>query len=167
MTFVIATLKAFAATSGPTHGTPFLSQIGAEEKCNAFYEVIKAATALIPQSEVPFTQKDKVWITPLIKSMINKRYDAYRRKDFKMYNHYKQKVKLLIEESKNKWLQSTKASTNGLWKIYRDALNLSKSATLSSLIRSFPSPTDAAEKSTKNSARISRHRPIGTHCLCH
>ena len=124
----------------------FLSQIGAEEKCNAFYDVIKAATALIPPSEVPFTQKDKVWITPLVKSMINKRYAAYRRKDFVMYNHYKQKVKLLIEESKNKWLQSTKASANGLWKICRDALNLSKSATLSSLIRSFPSPTEAAEK---------------------
>ena len=123
----------------------FLSQTGMEDKCNRFYEVIHEAISLIPYTVVPFTQKDKAWITPLIKSLINKRFDAFRNKDFALYNHYKKKVKLLIDISKQKWLRSTKTTSNGLWKICKDALNLSKNSTLSSLMHSFSSTTDAAE----------------------
>lgn len=124
----------------------FRSDADVEDKCNLFYDIIQEALALIPHTNVPFTQKDKAWITPLIKSIINKRYEAFRKKDYEKYNHYKNKVKVLIEEAKKKWIQSTKRSPNGLWKICNDALNLSKTSTLSSLIHSFPSSSEAAEK---------------------
>ena len=124
----------------------FSSPIGIEEKCNSFYEVIHEAISLIPYTLVPVTPKDKAWITPLIKSLINKRYDAYREKNFVLYNHYKRKVKQLIEESKQKWIHSSKKSSNGLWKICNDTLNKSRSAPLASLIHSFSTPTAAAEK---------------------
>ena len=132
----------------PWH-TFFAFQSGIEEKCEQFYKVIQEAITMIPRTQVIMTEKDKPWITPLIKLLINKRYEAFRRKDFNMYNHYKDKVKHLIEETKKNWLKSTKNSYNGLWKICRDVLNLPKNTALSSLLQSFTSSLDAAEAINK------------------
>ena len=97
----------------PWH-TFYLSPTRVEEKCNTFYEVIHKAISLIPFTLAPITQKDKPRITPLIKSLINKRYEAYRKENWILYNHYKCKVKRLIVESKKKWHTSSKKSYNGL-----------------------------------------------------
>ena len=132
----------------PWH-TFFSSYRSVEEKCEQFYKVIQEALTIIPRTQVVMTQKDKPWITPLIKLLINKRYQAFRKKDYCMYNHYKDKVKHLIEETKNNWLKSTKTSTNGLWKICKDAINLPKNTALSSLTQSFSSSIDAAEAINK------------------
>lgn len=132
----------------PWH-TFYASRTSIEEKCEQFHQVIQEAVNMIPCTQVIMTQKDKPWITPVTKLLINKRYEAFRRKDYKMYNHYKDKVKLLIEKTKKNWLRSTKTSTNGLWKICRDAINLPKSNALSSLLQSFSSSIDAAEAINK------------------
>ena len=127
----------------------FVSEGGIEEKCDQFYKIIQEAITMIPCTQVIMTQNDKPWITPLIKLLINKRYEAFRNKDYIMYKYYKNKVKNLIEETKKNWLRSTKTSTNGLWKICRDALNHPKSAGLSCLTQSFASSFDAAEAINK------------------
>lgn len=39
------------------------------------------------------SNKDKPWLTPLIKAMIDDRWTAYREKDWARYNHLKCKVR--------------------------------------------------------------------------
>ena len=71
-----------------------------DTKCDIFHEVIEQAMSKIPYDYVPMTEKDKPWITPRIKLLINKRFDAFRKKQYDVYYHYKEKVKQAIDESK-------------------------------------------------------------------
>ena len=54
----------------------------------------------IPCDMVEMKKSDKPWMTPVLKNMINKRFEAYRRRDFKLYSHCKLKVKQEIETAK-------------------------------------------------------------------
>jgi hypothetical protein len=120
-----------------------------EEKCDAFYKAINTALSVIPFQLIPFTHRDKPWITPVIKDLINKRYEAYRSKNFELYNHYKTKVKCLIYSSKQKWSKNAKQRRGGLWKIANDVLNKNSAAPLASLIQGFNSTQEAANAFNK------------------
>ena len=63
----------------------YLSNQNVDEKCDIFHNCIDEAISKIPVEYVPMTDKDKPWITPFIKSLINKRYHAFRRKQFGQY----------------------------------------------------------------------------------
>ena len=49
-----------------------------DTKCNLFYNFVTKAQASIPFNYVVLTSKDKPWITPVLKLLINHRYEAYR-----------------------------------------------------------------------------------------
>lgn len=72
----------------------------------------------IPQSQVTMTHTDKEWLTPLTKSLINKRWEAYRTKNWPQYNYLKQKVKDEIYKCKLIWTNKLKQQKNGLWKLF-------------------------------------------------
>ena len=59
---------------------------------------------VIPVYYVPVSPKDKPWITPLIKHLIHKRWDAFRRKDFARYNELKLLVQRKITKAKSDWV---------------------------------------------------------------
>ena len=68
-----------------------------------------------PVYHVPMTPKDKPWITPFIKHLIQKRWDAYRLKDFARYNVLKLLIRRKIVQAKSNW--SNKFSNpSELWK---------------------------------------------------
>lgn len=71
----------------------------------------------IPYNTVKFTKKDKYWITPVLKDIINKRWSAYRNGNMILYNNYKVKVKTEIIKAKNIWFNKLQQSNKGLWKI--------------------------------------------------
>ena len=72
----------------------------------------------IPQETVILTSKDKKWITPLTKLLINKKWYAFRSKDWNMYNHLKKKVTEEIRKAKVLWTQKLKdSSPKGFWNI--------------------------------------------------
>ena len=44
-----------------------------------------------------------VWVTPRLKYLIDKYWDAFRTKNWPLFEHCKLKVKLEIAEAKKKW----------------------------------------------------------------
>ena len=89
-------------------------------KCEAFYNIVKAAMKVIPTKTVTISSKDKPWITPLIKSMITNRWNAYRKKNWPVYNHLKDKVKLEIQKAKERWVHKKTLTVKGTWDMVRE-----------------------------------------------
>ena len=70
-------------------------------KCTAFSNLFQRAFANIPKTKVIFTQRDKPWITPVLKKMIQDRWDAYRTKNWPVFIHLKSKVRSEIQRAKS------------------------------------------------------------------
>ena len=88
-----------------------------DTKCNVFYDLLKPALDAIPRKNVIISSKDKPWITPVTKLLIQRRWDAYRKRDFQMYNHYKGKVKDELRKAKCIWSKKVLNTKKGLWKL--------------------------------------------------
>ncbi|MEL7307471.1 MAG: reverse transcriptase family protein, partial [Pseudomonadota bacterium] len=113
------------------------------EKCMIFHDVLNDVfVRTIPVKSVNFTDKTKPWITPLIKSLINDRWTAYRQQNFKLYNHLKQKVKKEIEKSKKIWVG--KLNGKDVWKVTNDIVGRKTSDPMKCFYNRFDSITTAA-----------------------
>ena len=53
-------------------------------KCDFFYDAFRKNMTSIPQFSVTKSDKDKAWITPLCKHLINLRWKYYRKKDYNL-----------------------------------------------------------------------------------
>ncbi|MEL7306978.1 MAG: reverse transcriptase domain-containing protein [Pseudomonadota bacterium] len=92
-----------------------------EIKCNTFHEVMTAYVNMyIPQYTLSFTVRDKPWITPLVKLFIQRRWDAYRNRDFNAYHHWKQKAQDEIMKAKRQWSKRATTSAKNLWRVVHD-----------------------------------------------
>lgn len=76
--------------------------------------------SVISQKIVKFTRKDKIWMTPVLKKMIQDRWNAYRRRNWPVYNHLKTKVKTEIIRAKLKWSKSVIERDGNIWNVVRD-----------------------------------------------
>ena len=122
------------------------SDLSVEEKCDILHAAIDHALTMLPFTYVTMTDRDKPWMTPTLKSLINRRYEAFRCKNFPLYLHYKKKVKEEISHAKAKWVNSKIENAAGLWSIVRSTANKSKDQTLSGLLQNFPSIHEAVEQ---------------------
>ena len=86
------------------------------------YQSIYFCLSLIPSKIVYRTSKDKPWINNIIKSLINSRYKAYRKRNFPLYLHYKHKVNQEILKAKQFWANNIKNHSN-VWKVVKDLDN--------------------------------------------
>ena len=91
-----------------------------DEMCVRFYELLIYPLSKIPCSLVYFSVKDKPWMTPVLKSLINKRWNAFRDKNWTVYNHYKLKVRSEILKAKRIWCHKQSKTTRGLWSVVRN-----------------------------------------------
>ena len=94
------------------------------------------------------TESDKPWITPLLKSLIHQRFDAYRRRDYAFYEHLKKKVKVEIDKAKAKWINKLKKTKIGFWALKKQ-MNNPKAQTncaLQNLIAQYETTTEAANE---------------------
>ena len=70
--------------------------------CNHFHNQLNLTfEKTISISLVTYTTKDKPWINSYVKSLINRRWTAFRNRDFPLYNNLKLKVRDEIEKAKN------------------------------------------------------------------
>ena len=92
------------------------------------------------------TSKDKRWMTPMLKSLINRRYEGFRCKDFPLYLHYKGKVKEEIAHAKTKWVNSKIKSVGGLWSVVKTTANKGNEQSLNGLLQNFASIREAVEE---------------------
>ena len=80
----------------------FLTDIDSpDDQWDQFYAIFKQAIAdTIPSREVMIYSTDKDWMTPLTKCLINDHWEAYRKKEWNLFNHLKEKVKIEILKAK-------------------------------------------------------------------
>ena len=91
-----------------------------DDKCATFYHILDNAASYIPVEYVVMNEHDKAWITPLLKLLINKRWAAYRSKDWPRYNHFKEKVKLEIKKAKRIWADRQLETCRGTWALVKE-----------------------------------------------
>jgi hypothetical protein len=77
--------------------------------------IMKLFELCIPSRMVPITNADKEWMTPITKMYIIDRWDAFRSKNWPLYNHLKLKVRKEIENAKRIWANRLMATSSGLW----------------------------------------------------
>ena len=124
----------------------YKANLTVDEKCELFHEIIDDAKSVFPVSYVSVSAKDKPWITPIVKYLINKRYEAFRKKNFHVYYHYRNKVKEEIAKAKKTWIKSSMKNARGLWTVVKSESNKEKEHILSGLLKNFPSIQEAAEQ---------------------
>ena len=100
----------------------------------------------IPMKYVQMSNKDKEWITPLIKHLINARWEAYRCGNWSLFNHLKVKVKHEIMKSKQSWANKLQNNTKGIWELARRINNKNRKSNLTQLLHHYGSPQVLAEK---------------------
>jgi hypothetical protein len=116
-----------------------------DKSCRFFQEVLtRTLCGTIPRSYVRFTTRDKPWINPVLKDLINKRWLAFRNKDFVKFRHYKEKVKSEITRAKHKWIMRAK-STN-IWKMVNSVSGKRGNYDLAEILNSFKSTQEAASE---------------------
>lgn len=90
------------------------------EQWNVFLNVLSLAMEkCIPTRSVVMLSKEKGWMTPLIKSLVNDRWAAYRQKNWNLFAHLKSKVKKEILKAKKNWAMRQAETPRGLWRLVR------------------------------------------------
>lgn len=113
--------------------------VNIEDKLNIFYEILNSCLDVIPHTTVQMSPSDKPWMTPVLKSLINKRWNAFRNKNFGLYNHLKTKIKLEILNAKNKWASKSAKSSRTIWKVINDTRGKTKNIDYSFITNQFSS----------------------------
>ena len=97
----------------------FYSCKNVEDKCKLFYEYLENALRAIPQNEVVLTDTDAPWMTPLVKLLIDRRWDAFRKRNWGLYNFLKVKVRSEIFKAKKAYFEEKSKSVKGFWSYIR------------------------------------------------
>lgn len=67
----------------------FYTEEDINKKCELFYDFLYDALQVILSRTIYLSEKDAQWMTPFIKHLINSRWEAYRSKDWALYNSLK------------------------------------------------------------------------------
>ena len=84
-----------------------------------FYERLYQCLSVIPREVVFLSSRDKPWMTPILKLLIEKRWKAFREKNWTVYRHYKEKVVEEIKKAKRIWSSKQLQTPRGLWSIVK------------------------------------------------
>lgn len=90
-----------------------------DDAVDKFYHVLHECASIIPCEVVSFSPKDKPWITPLLKLLIGKRWDAYRQKNWQLFNHYRLRVNKEKAKAKRLWADRESRTSKGMWNVVR------------------------------------------------
>ena len=106
----------------------YFGELSIDRKWDMFYSMVDNALEKIPHTFVEMSRYEKPWMTPKLKLLINSRYEAYRTKDFTVFNHLKKKVKEEIRKAKGLWLSKLKRAPQGIWKAVQHSSKPSKAS---------------------------------------
>ena len=118
-----------------------------DEKCECFYDIWTDAKSVIPYTFVCLNDEEKPWITPLLKSLLQKKHEAFRKKNFAVFNHLKSKLNQEIKKAKDAWVNKLKKRPTGFWSMIKEVASSKPkhSDMLHKIITEFGDPHDAAE----------------------
>ena len=86
-------------------------------KCETFYKILNNALDLIPCTEVCIDNKDKSWMTPLVKTLIQKKWEAFNLNNTALYTHYKIRCQNEIRRAKQTWANNLINSKKKIWNL--------------------------------------------------
>ena len=115
-----------------------------DHKVIFFNNALKLTSSVIPYEYVEMNNYDKPWLSPLVKSLINKRWSAYMKRDWPVFQHLKQKVKNEIVIAKKRWIDKSTNNAKSLWKTVNDFRENNNTAPLASIPCEFDSIYNAA-----------------------
>ena len=122
-----------------------------ETKVESFHHILfDSFYSAIPSYEVCLTPRDKPWMTPLIKHLINQRWEAYRSRDFVKYHHFKEKVKKEIAKTKTAWIMRSK--NKNIWKAVKIISGKAVLDPVMNLSSQYSSSHEAADEINKKFA---------------
>jgi hypothetical protein len=136
-------LEAFIKCIESADWAPIFCFSSVSDSLNYFYEQFYRAMSVIPVSFVKIKNSTKPWITPVVLDLINKRWCAYRQKNFPLYVHYKEKVKKEIFKSKKLWSNKMCKSSKGLWSVVNDIRGQKVSNNATQIVSLFSDVHDA------------------------
>ena len=94
------------------------SDLSVDCQWNAFHSKLSDLIDIhIPKHFVFMSDRDKEWLTPLTKYLIQERWTAYRNRQWSKYAHLKKKVQQEIAHAKSLWAEKLKSTPRGLWKL--------------------------------------------------
>ena len=120
-------IRDFIVSANNINWTPLYYMNNVNDKCETFYNLIAPAISKIPKTKILMSSKDKPWISPLCKHLINLRWSAYRQRNFVLYNFYKSKVKSEILKSKSAVFKNLSKDSRGFWKLINESRKQRKS----------------------------------------
>ena len=115
-----------------------------DKKSEMFYEFIHDSMSELPCAHVEMKNTDKQWMTPTLKHIINCKHEAFRSKNFPLYDHYRLKVQTEIKKAKLRYLNRLKSDRKGIWKLTK-SVSTRETSSIQPLLTSFPSPTVAVD----------------------
>ena len=130
----------------------YKSEATLQEKCSYFYEVINCYMDQLPYSFVEMSASDKPWVTPKLKLLFNKRYEAFRSGNYPVYQHYKSKIKEEINHAKLMWATKMRQSKGNFWSLVRPLTGYKSKANgvLQKIMNDYTSLQNAAEDLNSN-----------------
>ena len=120
-------------------------EIELEKKCDFFHFALNLAFDMsIPKKTIVMSSNDKPWMTPVLKSLIDKRWEAFRTRNFAKYTHYKLKVKKEILKAKGIWVK--KNTKTNVWRLVRETSGQKSAQNMSHVLSQYPCLRDAANE---------------------
>ena len=115
-----------------------------DSKCAYFDFALNLAFSMsIPREMVKMSVRDKPWMTPFLKSLIHKRWSAFRNRNFQKFNHYKEEVKKQITKAKRMWIMKKK--NKNIWQLVQSSSGKKKNSGITEILSRFPTLKAAAD----------------------
>ena len=92
------------------------SDIDVNAKCNIFHDTVyDCFTSCIPSYVVYASNTEPPWFNPVLKVLINRRWEAFRSGDLNLYVTLRDKVKSSILRAKTSWAKRSSSCSRFLW----------------------------------------------------
>jgi len=112
-------LENFISSMSEIDWVPLYNMQDVNEQVEFYTQAFHSCIRDIPSYSVMMTKNDKKWITPLCKLLINLRWQAFRKNNYALYIHYREKVKAEISKAKKMWVAKCKRNQTNLWSIVK------------------------------------------------
>lgn len=93
------------------------SNLSLDDMCVKFYSILHDCLDSLPYDMIKIKSNDKPWMNAVVKVLINKRYRAYRTRNWSLYYHYRSKVTAAIAKAKLDWGARMKQEKVSIWKV--------------------------------------------------